>query len=171
MSLIVEDGTIVANAESYVSAATADAYFDGKQNAAWAALGDDDKEAALRKAIDYMQGAYRMRWQGYRMEALQALDWPRSYVPIPDSNLFGLVYVPQTTIPLEVKKAQMELALIATTNDLAPPLERNTLQETVGPLTTTYDPHSAEYTRYRGVDMLLSVYLMGSGAMAKLSRV
>jgi hypothetical protein len=66
MTLTVEDGTGKADAESYISVADADTYFTARNNATWAALSTSDKEAALRKATDYMLQAYRVRWAGMR---------------------------------------------------------------------------------------------------------
>ena len=81
MSLIVEDGTGRADAESYASVSVADAYHTARGNTAWAALATTAlKEAALRKATDYLGQTYGLRWKGYRMTTTQALDWPRELV-------------------------------------------------------------------------------------------
>ena len=174
MALIVEDGTVVAGAESYAAVADADLYHSNRANAAWAALATPAKEAALRKATDYMLQMYRPRWKGYRKDGSQALDWPRTYVYL-ESFVHGAVgtfpfLVPDTTVPIEVKNACCELALRASAADLAPDLARQTLSETVGPLSVTYDRSSQFYTTYRSVDAALAPYLSGSADSARVER-
>ena len=78
MSLICEDGSGKSDSESYISVADASSYHTARGNTAWAALATDAlREAALRRATDYMRQAYRSRWQGYKVNEDQALDWPR----------------------------------------------------------------------------------------------
>ena len=70
MSLEVEDGTGKATAESYISVVDASTYFTARAVTAWAALASDAlREAALRKATEYMIATYRDRWQGVRSYA------------------------------------------------------------------------------------------------------
>jgi hypothetical protein len=85
MALIVEDGTGLANAESYVSVAAATTYHANVGNTAWAAItSDTTKEQLLRKATDYMVAQYRLQYAGCRRYSTQSLDWPRLYVPLID---------------------------------------------------------------------------------------
>ena len=73
MALIVEDGSIVTGAESYISVADASTYHSNRGNTAWASLSTDAiREQCLRKATDFMRQAYRSRWQGYRVNEDQA---------------------------------------------------------------------------------------------------
>lgn len=171
MPLIVEDGTGRADAESYASAAEADAYHLARGNTAWAEVAD--KEGALRRATDYMAQAYRSRWKSFRATSTQALDWPRAYVEIQDApSGYGsfAAYYPNNSVPAEVKRACMELALIAASQDLAPNLSRAAKEETVGPIRVVYDESSPEYQRYRKVDMLLAPLLGRGGASTRLVR-
>lgn len=174
MPLIVEDGTGLANAEAYISAVNASAYHAARGNAAWAALATDAlREQYLRLAVDYMQQAYRIRWAGSRTTTVQALDWPRSWVPQVDApapyrNYPG--YILPNFIPAEVKNANCELALSAISGALAPAITRLKASVKVGPIDVTYDKDAPEYTRFRNVDMMLRIYLMGNAAMAYLTR-
>ena len=173
MALIVEDGTIVAGAESYATVAQANAYHTARGNSAWELLDDvDAKEPALRKATAYMVQMYRARWKGFRVSAAQPLDWPRMNVVLDDgpyaygySTVLAINVVPQ-----EVRDACAEFALRASVADLAPDLERAAQVETVGPISVTYDPASAESVRYRALDALLAPYLKGSSMNATLVR-
>jgi len=53
MALIIEDGTIIANADSYVPIADVDTYNDDYvADATWTALSTTLKEIAIRQAAD-----------------------------------------------------------------------------------------------------------------------
>lgn len=169
MTIIVEDGTLVAGAESFCTVAFADAYHQTRGNAAWDALDDiDDKEPALRKATDYMEQMYRMRWKGFRISSLQALSWPRADVEVEDGPYRNTVAI--NIVPKEVKNACAEFALRSLSEDLAPDLTQTVSSETVGPIKVDYEQGSQEGVRYRAIDALLSIYLKGSAGMAKLVR-
>lgn len=172
MSLIVEDGSQVPGAESYASVDDATAYFAGRgKGDTWGDV--DDQESALRLATDYMEGAYRSRWVGYRVSTTQALSWPRVYVPIPDApSGYGAyrAYVPINVVPAEVKNACIELALRASTAPLAPDLGRATHREKVGPIEVEYEQGAAVAQQYRAVDLTLAMYLSGDGPGVPLVR-
>lgn len=159
MALIVEDGSIVAGAESYITLADADAYFTARGNATWAALADADKEAALRKATDYMVGRYGLRWKGERVSELQALDWPRSCAY---ANGF---LIASDTVPEAVQRACAELAVRASVADLSPDVGAQVKSETVGPISVTYADGARQSDAYRAVDAMLNAYLKGMGAV------
>lgn len=174
-TLIPEDGTVVANADSYGSLAYADTYHAARGNTTWAALSAADKEANARKATDYMIEMYRSAWKGYRKDAAQVLDWPRTFVYL-EPFVHGIVgtypfLVADTIVPVEVKNAWAELALRASLASLAPDLERGVQSETIGPISTTYDKSDVQYTRYRAIDALLAPYLNGSPNNIQLVRV
>lgn len=101
MTLIVEDGTGMSTANSFVDVATADAYLSARGITTWAGLQQPEKEQALIRAADFMR---LYRWQGVRSVAGQALDWPRMYVRAFDAD------VAINSIPTDVKNAQIELA-------------------------------------------------------------
>lgn len=169
MALIVEDGSNVAGAESYESVTNADTYHSNRGNAAWAALANPAKEQALRKATDYMTQAYRLRWAGYRTHSTQALDWPRGWVPIKDTNYLG-VYVDPNTIPNEIKAVCCELALMSLDGDLAPNIERETASESVGSISVSYFQGSIQHTVYRAVDLALKPFLRNNGSGIEIVR-
>ncbi len=137
MALIVEDGTGMATAESYLSVADADTFHTKFGNTAWS--GDTAlKEGALRRATRYIDGIYGQRWVGLRNSQAQALDWPREYAY--DSDQF---IVPNGTVPQAVKNATAEAALreLLTPNGLSPDLERGGQVEsedvTAGPVSVS----------------------------------
>ena len=158
MSLICEDGSGKSDSESYISVADASTYHTARGNTAWAALATDAlREAALRRATDYMRQAYRSRWQGYKVNEDQALDWPRY-----DVEVEGYA-IDSDIVPTEIKNACAELALRASAADLNPDLTQGVAREKVGQIEVEYDKASPQFTRYRAIDALLSPYLKAGG--------
>lgn len=171
MALTVEDGTTVPGAESYVSTQEADTYLSERGMAAdWLTKTDPEKEALLRRAMDYMRAVYRGKWKGWRVRDHQALDWPRQGVILADLPYNGQVRFDD--IPREVKEAQIELAIrqLAATGPLLADLSRGTVSESVGSVAVTYDTHSPQQVRYVQVDTLLAPYLASTGVMVQLGR-
>lgn len=172
MSLIVEDGTGLANAESYISITDADTYHDNRGNTAWADLTTAQKERLLRIATDYMMAVYRLRWDGYRYVNTQALDWPRIYVPVRDICSVNAYpeYVDFDIVPQQVKNACAELAYKANTETLLADQSQNVVREKVGPIEVEYDKYSPQFKRYTQVDNSLSIYFSSSANQVKLMR-
>jgi len=163
MTLIVEDGTGLAGAESYVSVADADAYHAGRDNTAWAAISTTAlKEAALRRATDYL-GGFAERWKGYRLTETQALDFPRCNVPKPGTG--GASYYGSSEVPAPLVKACCELALRASAGDLSEDTGQEIIREKVGQLETEYQPGSRAGSKFPAVDSLLGPLLTGSGGV------
>lgn len=158
MSIVIEDGTGLSTAESYISVADATTYFTARAVTAWGALATDAlREAALRKATEYMD--YHYDWRGERVTpTVQALDWPRSGVVV-DGN-----YIESDEIPEAIKRACAELALKASAGDLYPDLERQTRREKVGPIEVEYEPGSFQNTRYAAIDAMLKDYVKGGSS-------
>lgn len=174
MSIIVEDGTAKSDAESYCTVAEATTYFSNIGNTAWAALTSDAvREQNLRKATTFMLGRYRSRWEGYRKTTTQALDWPRSLVPIKDApDLYGgsASYYDDSSVPQAVKNACASLALRASTATLLADQTRTKKSVTIGPITTVYDDVAGQATIYAEVDAMLAPYLKSSGNQVEMVR-
>lgn len=173
MAFTVEDGTIVASANSYLSVEAADTYHTDRGNTTWTDATTAAKQAALIKATDYLVQTYRTRWKGIRVDTDQTLDWPRAGVLIEDyfepqsgprPALFpGLTFVlGDDVVPEEVKKSTAELALIALTTDLNPSLERggDIRRLKAGSVEVEYGPGAQPFTVYRNVDGYLRPLLM-----------
>ena len=164
MTLIVEDGTGLSTAESFISVAGADVRHSATGMTNWATLTTTEKEQALRRATIYMEQRYRERWKGTRLLRAQALSWPRYGAEV-DGFALDSNYV-----PTDVANACADLALKAAAGDLAPDLTRGIVREKVGPLETEFDRYSPQSTRYVSIDGTLAAYLKGSSAMAMLVR-
>lgn len=115
MAFLVEDGTGLANANSYGSFAGYVAY--------WADRGlvvgeiQSVVEAALVKASDYL--GLRYCFVGQRATAAQGLEWPRIYA-YRGRPAFDAYCVPIEGVPVEVVKATYELGKRALAGELAP---------------------------------------------------
>lgn len=179
ISLVVEDGTGLLNAESYCDVPTADFYHFNRNNTVWSSLDNATKEACLRKASTYMVSAYRSRWKGRRVKFHQTLDWPRVGVYLDDFagsygrngfGSYGYFQVDYKIVPAEIINACAEYALRASIAPLSPDLTQNVLQKTVGPITVKYDSNSPQQKRYLEIDRMVSIYFESSNLMHKLVR-
>ena len=150
MALEVETGSGSATAESYASVADADAYLAARGFSLWATMSETEKEAALRRATDYMVSFYRARWAGYRVSSTQALDWPRYDVPMKD---YAYSLYASDEVPAAVKNACIVLAFKA-----------------ASPIEVTYAVGSRQWTLYRSVENMLSSLMANSGASVRLVR-
>jgi len=174
MALIVEDGTVVVGAESYISEADSLTYHAARGNSPWPTITQAQREEALRRATDYMNQMYRSRWKGYRKTAVQTLDWPRTYVHL-EPFTHGAVgaypfLVADNIVPVEVKNACAEFAIRAAAGELTPDLTRAESSVRVGEISVTYDPTSSEAVRYRALDAMLAPYLTGSAMNLRVVR-
>ena len=167
MALIVETGSVVTGAESYISLADALTYHANRGNAAWAALSPATiREQCLRKATAYMVGQYRRRWAGYRYISSQELDWPRSFVPLPDEYFGGVVaYVSNNSVPVEVQYACAELALKASTGDLLVDQSQQAIRKKVEGIEIDYDKYSPQAKRYPAIEAMLTPYFNSTSSI------
>jgi hypothetical protein len=158
MGLTVENGSGLSNADSYLSVADADTYYALYSSlAAWATALTAAKERALRLATRFLDARYGRRWIGTRVNAVQALDWPR--MGVCDSDGFAL---DSTVIPQAVKNAVAEAAFrVAAGEDLQADLESSAgvIMESVkvGPIEETkqYSEPDGPLTEYQVIDGLL----------------
>uniref|UniRef100_A0A6M3LK78 Putative structural protein n=1 Tax=viral metagenome TaxID=1070528 RepID=A0A6M3LK78_9ZZZZ len=166
MSIVVEDGTGLATAESYISVADASTYFTARGNTTWDAIATDAlREAYLRQATEYMISTYRRRWQGVRLDEDQALDWPRDGVVVDSWE------VDNDSVPTIIERACAELALKASSAELQPDLTQGVLSEQVGVIKVEYDRNSPQATRFKAIEAMLAPFLKsGGGASMGLIR-
>ena len=149
ITLVKEDGTGLANANAYASAADGDAYHAGHLYAtAWTGATDDQKAAALVMATRLIDGQYQ--FNGLRSQSGQALQWPRVNCPDPDkasvpvltSLLLYDPFVPFSVVPLAVVEATCEMAreLLIADRTASPPGEGlKSYADTTAGKTTVYD--------------------------------
>jgi len=106
MELIVEDGSGVVGANSYVSLEESNDYFSIHPYYAdnWTDMDSLRKQGLLINATRYLDLMFV--WQGYPTYVEQELDWPRQQV----YNLDKRVYLDMNTIPGEIRAAACEMA-------------------------------------------------------------
>lgn len=111
MAIIVEDGTIVTDANSFLSEADADSYFEFERPSVTDWEDFDNKEPALRFATKLLG---LQCWLGYRVQpSVQELSWPRNLVWDDERRQF----IPNDEIPDWLKWATAEIALAAARED------------------------------------------------------
>ena len=132
MALVIEDGSIVANANSYVTLVEARAY----ATARGVTLSVDDTvlEAQLIKAKDYIE-FQASNLKGTKVDESQPLQYPRENLYIDGFE------ISVTTVPQQVKDLQSQLAVdLENGFDFFESSDENFItEETVGPLTTRYN--------------------------------
>ena len=102
MSLIVETGAVISNANTYISLDYADTYCEDMGYTAWASCTETEREAAILRAMRYIEG---LSWKGIKYDYDDALKWPRSGVY--DEDGYAIDY---DEIPTAVKKALAQAA-------------------------------------------------------------
>lgn len=108
MSLIIEDGTIVAGANSYTTDAELVAYAAARGKTLPATEAERDILQVL--ATDWMNGK---TYKGLYVDA------DNQYMPFPRSNIWAYGRtINSATIPKEIKWAQMEAAIAAASSEL-----------------------------------------------------
>lgn len=152
MSLIVEDGTEVPGAESYITVADALTYHANLGNSTWATLTATQQEQALRRATNYMLQVYGPKWSGVRMTATQSLDWPRS-----GAYAHGFA-IAISVVPDAVQNACAELALKAAAGELLSDRKRAKVRVKVDVIETEYDRFASHATKYEAVEAMLNPY-------------
>lgn len=114
MALVLEDGTGLANSNSY---ATVQEFRDfgslNINNAATIEDMDDDEVIVpcLILATAYIDQL--VNWYGQKSVDASALLWPRKYV----KNLDGTAYLPEDEIPVGLKRATIDLAFSLSKED------------------------------------------------------
>lgn len=158
MALIVEDGTVVAGAESYGTVAEGDTYWTTNRfdTTGWTVKGTSEKEKVLREATQYLDANYR--WKGTISDTDQVLDWPRVNAVDDEARTIG-----SSTIPEVLKQALFELAKLALTGQLVPSPARGgqVKRSKVDVLETEYFSSASAGRTFAFVDSLLGTITTG----------
>lgn len=171
--LTVEDGSIVAGANTYADSAAVLNY-SSRYGATWTGT-DLVKEQAIFRAMVYIE-AFEECFAGQRVSTSQELAWPRKYVP----NTDGTAYLSSTAIPAGVVNALSEAAVaeLATPNVFSGARDQvdqdiTSIAEKVGPLSRTVQyaagVSSSEVINTR-IMAFLEPYFGASGASGYLAR-
>lgn len=134
--MIVENGTGLENADSYVSVEFADNYFLARGISEWADFDDKTKENALVRATDYIDNIFQ--WYGQKSNNAQTLRFPRK-------NLFDYEGNKIDGIPNCLKQAVCDAAILSSGGtELFQTSEANgdVVSEKIGELSFTYSKKS-----------------------------
>lgn len=127
MALIVEDGSEVSGANSYVSVDNFIAWADAR-GVTYPAL--PELQQKILRAMDYIES---LSFVGQKNTDTQALQWPRAYVTIDGYS------VESDEIPTELKVAVYEATKIEIDGDSKlTASERETIKEKIGDIEVTY---------------------------------
>ena len=111
VTVIVETGAIIANANSYASILTIDAYvLTNPHDSTWSALSAAAKNGYAVMSCRVLNE--QMDWDGWQSDADQALDLPRSGMVDKNGNS-----IDNDEIPADVVNAQCELARLLAIED------------------------------------------------------
>lgn len=163
MALIVEDGTGLSAAESYISVADAITYITAYKGAdtIWDASTEAQKEVAARQATQYIDGLYS--WKGVVLTSTQALDWPREGIyDERDLMIEG--------IPTNLKNATAEVMFLAINGEslvINVDRSRQTIMEKVDVIEIEYEVGASQQTSYPTVSRLLGQYIISSGRIQR----
>ena len=189
MAIIVEDGTIVAGANAYGTLAEADTYHEDRLNTIWTDATDENKEAAMIRAIMGLENKYRERWIGFKSNhniatAPQFLAWPRKddkvqstangfvIATMDELEDFDGIEIEPDEIPRILKEAFFEVALIEITQPFVSiELSRDDMikSERVDVIETEFFRNAPAVVQFPHVDNMLAS--IASTAAVKLGAV
>lgn len=160
MPIVVEDGTGLANANSYASEGTLEVYADNHG----VTLATGDAEAALIRATAAIDATYRGRFPGYKTNGRdQALELPRLAGYDIEGNL-----LPADEVWTEVVNATCEAAIreLIEPGSMMPDLERggNIKSLKAGSVAIEYGANATARTTFTVIDGILSGILISGSA-------
>lgn len=136
MALVIEDGSVVSGANSYVTLAEFKAWADSRDISYNA--DDNVVEAQILRAMDYFE---RLFFIGNKANENQPLQWPRT------EALIDGYYADATEIPKEVKTALYEATVVEAAGYSELEVQsRKTLRERVGDIEVEYAENSENRT-------------------------
>jgi hypothetical protein len=170
MTLIVEDGSGLATAESFSSVTSANTYIENRYGAGttWASKTDAQKEQYLRLGTEFLVNQYRGRWKGEMKTTTQALPWPRINVTDEEGNTRSSSILPPELVYATVESAKR----LSEGTTLEEDLKRGGHVEMVqvGPITKKLSQSATPETRYTRIDRLLSGLLTSGTGYRRVVR-
>lgn len=162
VAIVVEDGTGLEDANSYVSLDEAITYCNDHGltfSASPSALGD----AALIRASAAIDARYGSSYPGYlKSGRSQGLQWPRAA-----AYDVGGWLIPDDEVPIEIVRATIEAAVreLAVPNSMMPDLERGGQIQSIraGSVGITYSNSAPARTTFTLIDGIVANILSGMG--------
>ena len=161
VTLIVEDGSIVPNANSFVTEAQIVAF--ALARGVTLPFTTDEQQDAVAilgiKAADYLR---ILPWRGEIVDVAQTMPWPRKYIDISPPW-------PENAIPMAVTEAQLQLTLLVNGGVILIPTIAGTgflIKEKIGPIENVYSEKVGLSTNglpiLPGISLLLEPWLLGT---------
>lgn len=165
MPLVIEDGSIVANANTYIDVAYLQTYASDRGKVI--SSDNDVLEASIIKANDYLESK-RDSFKGYKVSETQSLQFPRYNVYVDN------ILLSYESIPDILKKAQAELAIEAQSGEnLLPTTKANSFikKEAIGPIETQYSENLGTSRIMHAVEAVLLPLFRSSVGSTRTLRV
>lgn len=158
---------LTIDVDTYLTVADANTYFVNRNNSVWTASlpTDTEKEAALRKATDYLEFIYQGQWVGAVTDIAQVLAWPR--VGLIDADFRSLS---STVNPVQIKNATAELALKVLSEDLLVdvPAGGQLKMKKVGPLEQEFNDYAPDTKKFQFVENLIKIFLQPANRLLRV---
>lgn len=163
MALIVEDGSIVENANSYNTVDEIRTYATAR---GYDLPADDaDVEILAIQATDYLE-SFRERYQGTIVEFGQELQFPRTGVVLDG------YYLESGIIPKELKRAHAQATVEAYTSDLMPNSAQSVKKEKIDVIEVEYQDGTSSTTGFEKIESLLApLFTVGTGWPTRSARL
>ena len=172
VTFVVETGTGLSNATSYVSEADADQIVEDYGLSWPGSITSDEKEQSLNVGTRYLDRKYDGAWKGYKGSNAQALAWPRNDVVDTDGWT-----IDSNVIPTQLKQATVEVAVYFADSGAAFPdldnpgsLQAEKIKIDVIEIEKRYLAGNAGSEIAEKVDAILAGFLQGTGANAEVRR-
>lgn len=160
VDMIVEDGTVVAGANSYGEVEDCVTYATSR-GLTFAAMPEDEAKSALIRATDAMDATYRQRLPGDKVDGRdQSLEWPRTGATDANGDT-----IEEDEVPDEWVRATFEMAVRERANpgSMMPDLERGGAIRSIraGSVGIDYGNNASATTVFTKIDGMLSGLLGG----------
>lgn len=170
--IIVEDGTGLLDSDAYIAVVDADTYFANRNISAWSSATDDQKQAAIRAATQYIDSTYHFKGfiRNYGPATQQqALQFPRWGLYLNGKSLNTLWPITRLT------QATAEAALRALSGSLIVDTDDQREEAvTIGPIAVKYANSVQQgQPRFQVIDALLGPFVLNrisGGGTARLQR-
>jgi hypothetical protein len=165
MTLIIEDGSIVDNANSYVTSAEYIGWADDRFGVerSTAPKCESDAESYILRAMDYFEGQV---FVGTKKQSDQPLQWPR------DSVYIDGFYQSNSAIPKEVKISIYELAYAEEQgNGELNTVDRKVKKEKVSSIEVEYADNSSSTSSNVSVPNAMRKLLAYGGSSNRVVRI
>jgi hypothetical protein len=174
LTLVKEDGSGKADANSYADVADGDAYHEGHLYAtAWTGVTADQKAAALVMATRLIDAEYQ--FGGVRVKSDQGLQWPRDGCHDLDSDGWAGGTVADCVVPKLVIEATCEMSReLLVADRTAAPVGEGLKYSNVGTTQTGYDAKDRRPVISQLAQAMLAKYgalIRGGGGAVRLVRV